>query len=321
MTPQRHQRTVESADGTLLNVETTGPDDGPVLVLVHGWTCATPFWAPVVNRLPRHVRTVMYDQRGHGSSARPATAAGYSTTALADDLCAVLEAAVPAGTPAVLAGHSMGGMTIMSASRRPAVRDRAAAAALISTGSSRLPHTSTVLPLGPDDSAFRAAVHRAALGAPLPLGPRTPLTRAAIRYITMAPGADRRMKDVTARLVHAMHPVARARWGTVLGTLEADEGLRALDVPAAVVHGTRDRLIPFPHAPRTAGLLPDCRTLVEIPGTGHMTPLEAPDRVAAVLTDLIDAHLPGPASPGTANGKASRSGKAAKAKRTQEAGA
>ncbi|WP_017537758.1 alpha/beta fold hydrolase [Nocardiopsis halophila] len=313
MTPQRQHRTVESADGTLLNVETTGPDDGPVLVLAHGWTCTTAFWAPVVNRLPRHLRIVMYDQRGHGSSARPATAAGYSTTALADDLCAVLQATVPAGTPAVLAGHSMGGMTLMAASRRPALRERAAAVALISTGSSRLPHTSTVLPLAASGSAARAALHRAALGAPLPLGPKTPLTRAAVRYITTAPGADRRMTDFTARLVHACHPAARARWGHVLGTLDLDEALRALDMPTAVVHGTRDRLIPLPHAHRTRRMLADCRTFTEIPRTAHMTPLEAPDRIAALLTDMAAAHLPAPAANGAAKPKAK--------KKTQEAGA
>ncbi len=112
----RRVLTAVSADGTHLHVEEYGRADGPTVVLSHGWTCSTLFWAPVVRALSSDFRVIAYDQRGHGRSASPATRKGYGTVVLADDLQAVVELVVPEGEQAVLAGHSMGGMTIMAAS-------------------------------------------------------------------------------------------------------------------------------------------------------------------------------------------------------------
>jgi pimeloyl-ACP methyl ester carboxylesterase len=41
------------------------------------------------------------------------------------------------------------------------------------------------------------------------------------------------------------------------------------------------------HAQRIAALLPRCVGLSELPGVGHMTPLEAPDVVAKLILDLV----------------------------------
>lgn len=43
--------TVTSADGARLYAEVHGPEDAPAVVLAHGWTCSTAFWAPVVRDL------------------------------------------------------------------------------------------------------------------------------------------------------------------------------------------------------------------------------------------------------------------------------
>jgi pimeloyl-ACP methyl ester carboxylesterase len=44
---------VTSQDGARLHVEIHGPDDAgvPTVVLVHGWTCSIPLWAPVIEAL------------------------------------------------------------------------------------------------------------------------------------------------------------------------------------------------------------------------------------------------------------------------------
>ena len=102
--PARRELTVRSADGTRLHVEEYGRADGPTVVLSHGWTCSTLFWAPVVRLLAGDYRVVAYDQRGHGRSSVPATREGYGTGVLADDLQAVMEAVLPEGERAVLVG-------------------------------------------------------------------------------------------------------------------------------------------------------------------------------------------------------------------------
>ncbi|MBV2366400.1 alpha/beta fold hydrolase [Streptomonospora nanhaiensis] len=290
MTAAPRRTTVLSPDGTRINVEVHGPDDAPAIVLSHGWTCSTHFWRPVAEHLGTDHRVVCYDQRGHGASSHPRRH-GYSVAALADDLCAVLEAVLGPEERAVVGGHSMGAMTIMAAADRPRFARRAAAVLLASTGSTALPASSRVLPGAARFPRLGAAAHRLLLGSMLPLGPLTPLTRAALHYVTMAPDADPAMVDYCARIVHACAPVARGRWGKVLAHLELDRGLAHLDMPSVVVAGTRDRLTPIAQARHIRGLLPNCERFIEVTGAGHMTPLEAPETVAGALADLAAAHL------------------------------
>lgn len=107
----------------------------------------------------------------------------------------------------------------------------------------------------------------------------------------MAPDADPRMVDFCARLIHTCPPLPRAHWGRVLARLDLRTEVRSLSCPTTVVAGGRDRLTPIAHAHRIADALPHCEDLVEIPRAGHMTPLEAPDTIAAVLADLAARHL------------------------------
>jgi pimeloyl-ACP methyl ester carboxylesterase len=90
---------VRSADGTRINVEEYGPQGAPTVVLIHGWTCRTLFWAPLIHELGGEFRVVVYDQRGHGRSETPGSG-GYGTEALADDLTAVLDAFLGDDEPA-----------------------------------------------------------------------------------------------------------------------------------------------------------------------------------------------------------------------------
>ncbi|MGW3089606.1 alpha/beta fold hydrolase [Streptomyces sp. NPDC001108] len=296
--PER-ELTVRSADGARIHVEVHGPQDAPTVVLAHGWTCSTRFWDAQIRALSPDHRVVAYDQRGHGGS--PAAApGGYSTDALADDLEAVLAATLGPGRKAVIAGHSMGGMTVMAAARRDGLREHAAAVLLCSTGSSRLPDASTVLPL-PAGKA-RTAGTRAILAAAAPLGPVTPITRRVLKYATMGAGAPPERVALCARIVHACPRAARSAWGKVLADLDLDAGVRELRVPTAVVAGTADRLTPIGHAHAIAAALPDGLGLTELTGLGHMTPVEAPEAVTEKIRELAAAYLPA-GIPGTDTGK------------------
>ncbi|MGK3105748.1 alpha/beta fold hydrolase [Streptomyces sp. WAC05858] len=282
--PER-ELTVVSADGSRLHAELHGPEDAPAVLLAHGWVCSTAFWAPVVRALAADHRVIVYDQRGHGRSPAPGPG-GYSTHALADDLVAVLEAALPSGRRAVLAGHSMGGMTLMAAADRPALRERAAAVVLCSTGASRLVDRSLVVPLR--SPRARARVHRVLLGSRAPLGPVTPLARRLVRYATMGPGADPAAVDMCARILHACPRAVRGGWGRVLLDLELEARIGELTMPTAVIVGTADRLTPPEHADALAAALPHCTGLIELPGLGHMTPVEDPEAVTGVICGLVE---------------------------------
>ncbi|MEU1292319.1 alpha/beta hydrolase [Streptomyces sp. NPDC005840] len=277
--------TAVSADGTRLHVETHGPEGAPAVVLAHGWTCSTAFWAAQIRDLAADHRVVAYDQRGHG---RTPAGAVCSTDALADDLEAVLAATLAPGEKAVVAGHSMGGMTVLAAAARPRFREHAAAALLCSTGASRLVAESTVVPLGP--GALRTGLTRRVLGSRAPLGPVTPVARRVLRYGTMGPGAAPGTVDACARIVHGCPTRVRHAWSKVLDTLELDHAVGELLVPTAVVVGTADRLTPPVHARSLVAALPNCVGSTELTGVGHMTPMEAPEVVSGRIRELVAGY-------------------------------
>jgi pimeloyl-ACP methyl ester carboxylesterase len=148
------EHTVVGFDGAELHVEAAGPADAPLtVVLVHGWTLSSASWRAQVEALVGSpgagVRVLAYDQRGHGRStpgdewwtgvAHPKWGSGPSVDQLGRDLDAVLEALAPKG-PVILAGHSMGGMTIMAlADQRPELfGDRVRGVLLVDTSSGGL---------------------------------------------------------------------------------------------------------------------------------------------------------------------------------------
>lgn len=282
-----------SADGSRVHVEVYGPEEAPAVVLAHGWTCSTRFWDAQIAALAADHRVIAYDQRGHGGTPDVGPG-GHSTDALADDLEAVLAATLAPGRKAVLAGHSMGGMTVMAAARRPGLREHAAAVLLCSTGSGRLAAESRVLPL--PKGALRTRGTRAILGASAPMGPVTPVSRRLLKYATMGPGSSPERVDICARIVQACPRKARTAWGHVLADLDLDVNVPELRVPTAVIVGTDDRMTPPAHARALAAALPDFRGLTELPGMGHMTPVEAPEAVTAKIRELVAGHLTGTAT-------------------------
>jgi pimeloyl-ACP methyl ester carboxylesterase len=275
-----------SRDGTGLNIELHGDAraDAPTVVLIHGWTCSVTCWAQVIRSLRGELRIIAYDQRGHGASDPPGPA-GCSTGVLADDLEAVLERALPGGGRAVLAGHSMGGMTIMAAASRPAVRSRTGAVLLASTGCAGLTADSLIFPI-PRAPRLAQAARRLFLTNPAPMGKVSPASRALLSYLTLGPAVPKELAVINAAMIQACRPRSRAAWGRVLASLDISDELANLDVPARVLVGTADRMTPPVHARRLAGQLPRCEGLTELPGVGHMTPLEAPAAVAALIRKL-----------------------------------
>jgi pimeloyl-ACP methyl ester carboxylesterase len=277
--------TATSADGSRLYVEVHGREGAPAVVLAHGWACSTAFWAAQTRDLAVDHRVIVYDQRGHGRSPAAVT---HSTDALADDLEAVLEETLAPGEKAVIAGHSTGGMTVLAAAGRARFREHAVAVLLCSTGSSRLVEESLVVPLRA--GRVRTWLTRKILGTRAPLGPVTPAARRILKYGTMGPGSAPHMVEACARIVHACPSAVRHAWSRVLDSLELDDGVRELAVPTAVLVGTADRMTPPVHARALVAALPNCVGITELPGLGHMTPVEAPELVSARIRELAATY-------------------------------
>lgn len=284
---------VRAADGTLLHARVFGPDDAPTIVLVHGWTEAIRFWTRQTQSLSADFRVVAYDARGHGDSD-PAAGGDYSMDAFADDLGAVLDATVHAGQKAVVAGHSLGGMTVVAwaGRHREQVAERLAAAALISTGMGDLISEMLVVRT---PKAFEQAlrpVSEAVLSARGPLPKKsTPLTNRAIRYATMSAAATPAQVAFCEELILAADSSARAATGRSLTKLELYDAVEHLTVPTVVMAGERDKLTPPKHAERLADSLPEVVELAVIADHGHMLPVEAADDVTRRLRRLLRTYV------------------------------
>jgi pimeloyl-ACP methyl ester carboxylesterase len=78
------------AAGLRTHVALAGPEDGPAVVLVHGWPQNWWAWREVIPELAKSFRVIAVDLRGHGWSEAPP--AGYEKEQLASDIFATLDA-------------------------------------------------------------------------------------------------------------------------------------------------------------------------------------------------------------------------------------
>jgi pimeloyl-ACP methyl ester carboxylesterase len=218
-------------------------------------------------------RVVLYDQRGHGASTRGTAPLAPDT--LAHDLEAVLDATDVSDV--VLAGHSMGGMTVMAlATYRPDVlRTRAKATVLVATSATALSYGS----LGSPQLAGSF------IGSPLVS--RALLTKNGHLFVRNVFGTQpvRAHMELTRDIFANCDGRVRGDFAVSLATMNLLEGIATIDVPTTVMVGTRDRLTVPKKADQMVATIPGSR-LVTLKDKGHMLPLEDPD---AVTDEIVRA--------------------------------
>jgi pimeloyl-ACP methyl ester carboxylesterase len=288
----------ETSSGVKLHIETDGPEDAPVtLVLAHGWTLDSRSWEPVARALtgPGHppvdppIRVLRYDHRGHGRS-EPVPRSEMTIEKLADDLADLLVERVPDG-PIVLAGHSMGGMTAMALAERypELVRQRVAGLALVSTASGGLADTTLglsvwMLGLVRKGEARLAASKR--FDRRKVLSRRPKVLEPGARWLLIGRGAHPAARQVTARCLADCRPSTMVGFRPTLDAHERDHALEVFQqVPTEVLVGTRDKLTPVASSERIVSSAPWAKLSV-YGGAGHMLPLERPHPVAEQLAGL-----------------------------------
>jgi len=291
--PRGRVVSVRSRDGTALCAEVFGRDDATTVVLAHGWTESRSYWAYVIRELCRRdLRVVAYDLRGHGDSDS-AVDGDYAIPRFGDDLEAVLAACVPGERRAVVVGHSLGAMAVVSWAEHHDVERRVGAAALINTGVGDLISEQLLVPVPRIAQAVNKTIAvRAFLGNRVPL-PRfsTPLSHALVRYLVFGSAASPAQVAFFERMLITCPPQVRANVGIALSEMDLYDAIARLTVPTMVVAGAEDRLTPPSHARRIAEMTPQLERLIILPDTGHMAPLERPYEVSEALAALA-ARVP-----------------------------
>jgi pimeloyl-ACP methyl ester carboxylesterase len=290
------QAEIRLADGPRLHVRTAGPPGAPItVVLLHGWVLDGRTWHRQVRPLAKVARVVTYDARGHGRSGGLRRGAA-TLDRLGDDLAEVLSAVAPTG-PVVLAGHSLGGMTIMEYAHRHPEDFAARVAGLVFLSTTAEGHTHTVYGLPPRVAhlvrvaEMTSAQVLARMGDWRPHRALTLALRPSLRWLLFGHPCDPADVRLTTKAV------ARAPLGSIGGFRSSVGAQARLDtlaalptVPTAVLVGERDRLTPPVCARSIAKALPGA-ALTTCPDAGHMLMLERPDVVTAAVLDVVHAAL------------------------------
>ena len=281
------------ADGVRLHVETSGPVDAPVtVVLLHGWCLDRRTWHHQIKALEGvDARVVAYDARGHGRSS-PTRLRSATLAQLGDDLAEVLREHAPAG-PVVLVGHSLGGMTIMEfAERYPQeFAGRVAGLVFVSTTAEGTTHTCYGLPT-PLAPVLRVAEETGAgllarLGAWRPHSAMLPVLRPTVRWLLFGERHEPGDLEVTMSAFGRASLRSIGGFRASVGAQHRLDTLAALgDVPAAALVGDRDRLTPPPCAESIAEALTGTELTV-YQGAGHMLMMERPAEVSTALLTVV----------------------------------
>ncbi|WP_280340998.1 alpha/beta fold hydrolase [Nocardia neocaledoniensis] len=293
---------VTTADGADLRVHVYGPDTAPTLVLIHGWACSIEYWNPQLNAFAGEYRVVAYDQRGHGESTLGTAAPSEHT--LADDLSAVLDATLRPGEKAVLAGHSMGGLTIQAwAKHHPEqVGERAEAVLLANTANGQIRWETDMLPVLNKQLTVAdypvtllgapvrmpQPVSESLLFAPLPI-PGGWFTEQMFRYRILTPEASAEEIAFAIGIIRSCRPLARGRHAAAMADMDLSAGTANLTVPTTVIAGAKDRLLPqrmsrpIVDILRRTGYLADVHVLPH----GHLGNIEDTDAFDAILRQIL----------------------------------
>jgi 3-oxoadipate enol-lactonase len=252
-----------------------GPQDGPPVVLLHGFPLNGAMWDEVVPALADRYRVIVPDLRGHG--ATPAPEGPYETADHAGDVIALLSWI--GIERAAMVGLSMGGYIALQLMTNHA--DRVSAVVLADT-------------MGRGDSDERKQTRAAQADV--------------IRAEGLAPFADLVLPRMFSQPVFTERPALVERFRqTILGqrpeaVIAALQGLAMrpdmladlaeVRLPTLVLVGGEDAAT-TPDDSRELARVIRGAELVVLPGAGHMSCWEAPAAFNAALRDFLDRTVGG----------------------------
>jgi proline iminopeptidase len=257
-----------------------GDDSAPAIVLIRGLGTQMIEWSPVLveSFVSGGLGVVVFDNRDAGLSSKLTTA--YSLGAMAGDVLGLLDAL--AVERAHVLGISLGGMVAQLVAHAAPNRVRSLISIMSSSGAPGLPTASpelreAMLKRGETAEEIIAidAANRALFGSP---GyPESKALREAL-----ARRAHERCycpEGVARQLEAAMSDGSRA------------ERLGELRLPALVIHGADDVLLPPACGEDTAARIPGAELEI-VPGMGHNIPDALAPKLAARVLDFMASRAP-----------------------------
>jgi len=236
---------------------------GIPFIFLHGYPLNHTIWHPAAEALKNEVRVILPDLRGFGKS--PVVTTPYSLSDMADDVIRLMDAV--AIEKAVLIGHSMGGYISFAFAKSHS--DRLLGLGLVATHHLEDTTESRL-------NRSRQAERVRQTGSVQSVADEMP------SRVTSQP----EVQDEVKRIIATAQPAG------VAGALEAmliredaSEILTSLTIPAVVIAGKNDKMIPLERAQLMSGLLKNGLLFV-IDGAEHMPMLEATGDLVRCLLAL-----------------------------------
>jgi pimeloyl-[acyl-carrier protein] methyl ester esterase len=242
------------------------------VVLLHGWGLHGGVWAQLIPALAAHFRVTVLDLPGHGRS--PELPAEYSLKNLVELIAPILMG------PAIWIGWSLGALIALRA-------------ALDKMGTVRKMVLVAATPRFVQDREWRCAMPASVLQQfAQDLTRDYPATLRRFLSLQLGTGAQSRTLLRELRHLLLMRPEPRPAALQAGLDLLRDTDLRAelplINIPAQLIHGARDKLVPLAAAQYLAARLPHARLAV-LPAAGHAPFLShARDFTEALLPFLYD---------------------------------
>ena len=247
-------------------------DSETLLLFLPGWLGAAEDWEPVMSRLSDSFRVEAFEPSGFGSrideGARPWTVDG-AVAEVASHVRASGERSV------ILAGNSVGGTVALACAARNVPGVRAVIAVASAATWRRLDESSQGME--PEAARELATFLRADLpSAVRTLGPQI-----------WANDADQEragavLGGFAERVAGLQEPGAAVDIFVDIGASDIRPDLATMKLPALLVYGDRDMVVPEAVRQDLIGRLPRAEVAL-IPGAGHLALLTYPDAVAAAI--------------------------------------
>ena len=262
-----HISTLDRVEVNGIQMAYTLRGQGADVVFLHGWMCNRTFWQRQCRELAgRNFRCLAVDFRGHGDSEAPA--GGYSIEQLAGDLSAMM-ATLGIG-PAVIVGHSMGGMVAQHfCLERP---EQTAALVLVATIAS-----------DPEDRLISKRIASDAR--------RAGFSSAFDRHFDawFAPGAPHSVRAWVKRQMRSTPDDVGLELVSAYGRFDLTGRLEEIRRPTLVIGTRSDDSAPPGQSRRLAELIPGAR-LALIEDCGHFPMLEKPESLGRALLPFLETQ-------------------------------
>lgn len=269
------------SDSEKIHYRDQGNPDGPVIVLVHGFSASLHTWEPWVRALGDEYRLISLDLPGHGLT-RGFGLEQMNVTSFGDVVAALTDAL---GVDRfILAGSSMGGHTAWVY----AVDHPGQVEALVLVGASGWPPTEEELAETP--WMFKALQYGLVRAVVRDLD-NSAMIRSGLEASFVDQGAV--TEDMVQRYVALnrapghrdaiMHLLADSN----NRRLATPEQMESLQMPVLVMHGTGDQLVPYAQGEALANAIPGAR-LITYENVGHIVQEEIARQSAADLDAFLD---------------------------------